>query len=288
MSLFNEGHNSMKIKRFNKRENKQYKEIYKMKTLSGKTTNSRVKYKINKKSKIKFSKVDSDLQDLDYEKALIYDKINCIKMYWGFLVDSQIILGTFWTDNYFDLYVIKLSFLVFTFQLSFFLNSLFYTNEYISDAYHNDGVLDFVSGLPKLIYSFIFTLIITDLLRMLSNKIKELIIISRNNRQFKNYEKIINNKLAKLRNKLIIYFILVFLFALIFLYYVMVFCVVYIFTKYWLLGSLESFALDFLVSLIICIFLSIFRYISIKAKSKYFYILTRIISIIFWNKIVIF
>ena len=175
MSLFNEGHNSMKIKRFNKRESKQYKEIYKMKTLSGKTTNSRVKYKINKKSKIKFSKVDSDLQDLDYEKALIYDKINCIKMYWGFLVDSQIILGTFWTDNYFDLYVIKLSFLVFTFQLSFFLNSLFYTNEYISDAYHYDGVLDFVSGLPKLIYSFIFTLIITDLLRMLSNKIKELI-----------------------------------------------------------------------------------------------------------------
>ena len=57
MSLFNEGHNPMKIKRFNKRENKQYKENYKMKTLSGKTTNSRVKYKINKKVKLNFLKL---------------------------------------------------------------------------------------------------------------------------------------------------------------------------------------------------------------------------------------
>ena len=43
----------------------------------------------------------------------------------------------------------------------------FYTDEYISDAYHNDGVLDFFSGLPKCIYSFIATLITTNLLRML-------------------------------------------------------------------------------------------------------------------------
>ena len=52
-------------------------------------------------------------------------------MCWGFLVDSQIILGTFCTDNHLDLFVIKLSFLVFTFQISFFLNALFYTDEYI-------------------------------------------------------------------------------------------------------------------------------------------------------------
>ena len=88
-------------------------------------------------------------------------------MYWGFLVDSQIILGTFCTEDNLDLFVIKLSFLVFTFQISFFLNALFYTDEYISDAYHNEGVLDFLSGLPKSIYSSVATLIITNLLRML-------------------------------------------------------------------------------------------------------------------------
>ena len=61
-----------------------------------------------------------DLQDMDYEEALLYDKIGYLKIYWGFLVDSQIILGSFCTDNNLDLFVIKLSFLIFTFQISFF------------------------------------------------------------------------------------------------------------------------------------------------------------------------
>ena len=37
----------------------------------------------------------------------------------------------------------------------------------------NDGILDFFSGLPKAIYSFIATLITTNLLKMLSNSQSE-------------------------------------------------------------------------------------------------------------------
>ena len=61
-----------------------------------------------------------DLQDMDYEEELLYDKRGYLKIYWGFLVDSQIILGSFCTDNNLDLFVIKSSFLIFTFQISFF------------------------------------------------------------------------------------------------------------------------------------------------------------------------
>ena len=120
-------------------------------------------------------------------------------MYWGYLVDTQIILSTFFIVNNLDLFVIKLSFLVSTFQISFFLNALFYTDEYISDAYHNDGVLDFFSGLPKSIYSFIATLIITNLLKMLSSSKDELMRVIRRNAKFDNYIKVIKIKLAKLR-----------------------------------------------------------------------------------------
>ena len=83
--------------------------------------------------------------------------------------------------------IIKLSFLLCTFQISFFLNAFFYTDEYISDAYHNDGVLDFASGLPKSIYSFIATLVTTNLLRMLSNSKSELMKLIRERRKNKNY-----------------------------------------------------------------------------------------------------
>ena len=216
---------------------------------------------------------------MDYEYAIIYDKRPYLRIYWAFLVDNQIILGTFCTENYLHLFIIKLSFFVFTFQISFFLNAFFYTDEYISDAYHNNGVLDFISGLPKTIYSFVATLIITNLLRMLSNSKEELKRIIRKKNQNKEYVYLIDNKLRKLKHKLYTYFSLVFLLGLFFLYYVTSFCSIYHYSqKYWFIGCLESFLMDFLKAIIICIFLAFFRYLSIKKHIKCFYILANIIS----------
>ena len=161
----------------------------------------------------------------------------------------------------------------------FFLNAFFYTDEYISNAYHNDGVLDFFSGLPKSIYSFFATLVTTNLLRMLSNSKNELRRIVIHKRNAQNYNYLINMKLRILRRKLIIYFILVFVLDLLFFYYVTAFCAVYRNSqKYWFLGCLQSFGMDSSVSIIICIFLALFRYIAIKKKVKCFYLLANIIS----------
>ena len=235
--------------------------------------------KINKGISAKLSQSYYDLQDLDYEEALIYDKRTYFVMYWDFLVDSQIILGTFCTDNHLDLFVIKLSFFICTFQISFFLNALFYTDDYISDAYHNDGVLDFFSGLPKSIYSFIATLITTNLLRMLSSSKSELIQVIKQKGKYNNYVNIVNIKLSKLQKKLIIYFILVYLLGTFFLYYVTLFCSVYRYSqKYWFFGCLESFGMDSLVGLISCVFLALCRYISIEKHLKCLYIFVNIIS----------
>ena len=240
---------------------------------------SLIKLKSNQNALLKLSKTNYELQDFDYEEAIIYDKRSYLKMYWGFLVETQVIFGTFCTNNNLDLFVIKLSFFVFTFQISFFLNALFYGDKYISEAYHNNGILNFFSGLPKSIYSFVATLITTDLLRMLSNSKSELMKIIKEKRYYKNYLYLINNKLDKLSSKLIIYFILVYIFGAFFLYYVTIFCIVYKNSqKYWFLGCLESFGMDSLVAIIICIFLALFRYISIKNRVKCFYTLANIIS----------
>ena len=164
------------------------------------------------------------------------------------------------------------------FQISFFLNALFYTDDYISDAYHNNGVLDFVSGLPKSIYSFLATLIITNLLKMLSNSKDEMKKLIKEKSKDKEYINLTNIKLKKLRNKLIIYFILVFLLGAFFLYYVSSFCAVYRYSqKYWFFGCLESFVMDSLVAFIICIIVAFFRFIAIKRKKKFFFVLSNII-----------
>ena len=255
------------------------KRVFKGKIKTNMETIAEVKNDKDKGNIIRLSNSDEDLQDLDFEEAIFLDKRSYLRMYLSFLVDSQIILGTFCTENYLNLFVIKLSFLVCNFEISFFLNALFYTDDYISDAYYNDGVLDFVSGLPKSIYSFVATLITTNLLKMLSNSKSELMTLIRENSREKKYSQLINLKLRKLRNKLIVYFILVFLLGICFLYYVSSFCAVYRYSQtYWFIGCLESFAMDSLVALVICIFLAFFRYISLRIKIKCFYILSNIIS----------
>ena len=114
---------------------------------------------------------------------------------------------------------------------------------------------------------------------MLSNSKVELKKIIREYSKDKRYLTLINAKLTKLRIKLVIYFILVFLLGFIFLYYVSSFCAVYQYSqKYWFYGCLESFGMDSAVSFIGCIFLALLRFISIKKRIKYFYALGNFIS----------
>ena len=106
---------------------------------------------------------------------------------------------------------------------------------------------------------------------MLSSSKNELVEVIQEKGKYNNYVNIINNKLSKLRKKLIIYFILIYLLGAFFLYYVVVFCAVYRHSqKYWFFGCLESFGMDSLVGLISCIFLALLRFISIKKRIKCF------------------
>ena len=103
--------------------------------------------------------------------------------------------------------------------------------------------------------------------------------IIRKNSTNKNYIDLMESKLKILRNKLIIYFIIVFSFELGFLYYVHAFCAVYTYSqKYWFFGCLESFAIDTSVAIVLCIIFAFLRYISIRRQIKYLYILSNIIS----------
>ena len=115
---------------------------------------------------------------------------------------------------------------------------------------------------------------ITSLLKMLSNNKSELARVIRNKRKDNNYIHFINNKLRKLQNKIIIYFILVFLLSLFSLYYISSFCAVYHNSqKYWFYGFLESFCLDSFSAIFLCIFIALFRYFAIKIKVKYLYVI---------------
>ena len=239
--------------------------------------NMRLKNKI-----INFAYTDEELQDMEFDEALHNDNRPFIRMYWSFLLEEHIILNTFFSPAYLDLRIIKLSFLTFYFEINFFLNAFFYTDDYISNAYHNDGVLDFVSSLPKTIYSFLVTLITSNLLRILSTHKKQFKHIIKEKLTKQEYLDAMNANLRILRNKLIIYYICIFIFGLFFLYYDSAFCAVYQSSQYyWLYGSLESLALDLVTPFIFCLILAGFRYYGLSKRSSFFYSLATFLMYIF-------
>ena len=99
--------NLNKINISNKKFKSKLRNIHDKKKISVKNKNNLIQKKINKEAIIKLSRTDYDLQDIDYEEAIIYDKRSYLRMFWGFLLDSQIILGTFCTENHLDLFVIN-------------------------------------------------------------------------------------------------------------------------------------------------------------------------------------
>ena len=56
--------------------------------------------------RIIISQREEEIQEMDFEEAMNQDDRTYLRIYWGFLVDSQIILGTFFTENYLDLFII--------------------------------------------------------------------------------------------------------------------------------------------------------------------------------------
>ena len=66
--------------------------------------------KENNINELKISQKDDELQEMDYEEAIDKDKRVYLRIFWSFLVDTQIILGTFCTENNLDLFVINFIF----------------------------------------------------------------------------------------------------------------------------------------------------------------------------------
>ena len=157
----------------------------------------------------------------------------------------------------------------FTFSMGLFFNALFYTDDYISDIYSNNGILDFFSSLPKSIYSFILSAIINFFLEKLSNSKNKLIVLLKNETNKKKFKKICDEIITNLKKKLIVFFIIIFLLLLFFLYYITCFCAVYHNNqKFWFYGSLESIGMEMIWPFFTSLLVASLRYYSLKHKCK--------------------
>ena len=288
------GSKSKKYKNKNKKTRKIYKQQETSKNKLNHTDNIKEKNDLNvkgkkKKIKDKVLNVDTEKTDenemfglyykylndeeknnIEYEKAVIYDKRSYFQYYFSLLKKKQLILFTFLPANDYNLIYVKIALFIVSFSLYFTINGFFFTDETMHDIYKDNGVFNILYQIPQILYSSIISSLINVLLKQLSLSEKNILEIKKleNDKNIQNNEKV--RKIQKyLKVKLILFFVFSFLLMAFFWYFISCFCAVYINTQSILIkDTLISFATSMIYPFGLCLLPGIFRIPSLKSESS--------------------
>ena len=158
------------------------------------------------------------------------------------------------------------------FLFNYFMNALLYSDDVVSQKYHNNGNLDFITSLSLSLISNIVTSIISYTITKLTNyhEFLQLLIKEVQNEQY--FLLFFKKIYTSLKIKIMIYFLFNLVLCLGITYYLLIFCIIYKKSQVsllsnFLLGEAESFIKSFAVALIVCIL----RVTSLKYKLKRLY-----------------
>ena len=220
-----------------------------------------------------------ELNDLEYEKAIIYDKRSFIKTYFDFLKREHLIIFTFFVCNDYNIAYIKYTRFIFLVVTDMAMNVFFFSDESMHKIFLNYGKYNFIQQIPQIVYTTIISNLLETILCYLSLTDKYIY-------QIKNLSKRLERDrvfkiLRCIEFKLIIFYILIFILFIFYWYLVSVFCAVYKNTQIiFLKDALSSFVLGSVLPFIIYLIPTTFRIISLKNqkhKLEYLFKLSNII-----------
>ena len=226
---------------------------------------------------------DYELNTLNYEVALKYDKRSFCEFYLSLSKVNHLFLFTFSRKNDYNSKIIKIFLFFFSFILLFSVNALFFSDSTMHQIYEDQGSYNFLYQIPQILYSSLISNIVNIIIKALSLSEKDIIGIKKE----KNISNIDNNSkimMEKLSNKFKLFFAISFLFLLFFWYYLACFCAVYKNTQIHLIkDTLISFGISLLYPFFIYIIPATFRIISLRNTKKNLQILytfSRIIQLL--------
>jgi len=223
--------------------------------------------KINKKSNLEELN-DEELNNLEYEIALILDKRTYFQYYYSLLKKKQLILFAFYPSNDYNLISVKISLLLLSFSLYFTINGFFFSDATMNKINEDKGEYNFLFQIPQILYSTLVSSVINMILKTLSLSEKQILMI----KSEKDYliSQMKSNKIKTcLKIKLISFFILSFILMIFFWYFISSFCAVYKNTQIILIeDTLVSFALSMIYPFGLNLLPGIFRIPALKAVKK--------------------
>ena len=225
-------------------------------------------------------KLDSfELNNLEYDEAIIWDKRSFIRIYWDILCREHKILFTFFFCNDYNLLNIKYARFIFLVSTDMAMNVFFFSDESMHKIFLNYGKYNFIQQIPQIVYTTIISQLMEIFLCYLSLTDKHIYAIKNLNQTFRAIK--LRGILKCIKIKLVSFFIFTFIILGCYWYIVSVFCAVYENTQIiFLKDCLSSFGLGLLYPFAIYIIPSLLRIIAIrnpKQKLKCIYKLSDII-----------
>ena len=211
---------------------------------------------------------DQEMNTLEYEKAIEFDKRSYFQYYFSLLKKKQLVLFTFFPANDYNIVPLKISLFIVSFSLYFTINAFFFGDNAMHRIYKEYGAYNILYRIPQILYSSIIPTIINILLKTLSLTEKDILKI----KQEKDYNIMIEQSKKVERCifiKFIIFFIISLLFMLFFWYYISCFCAVYNNTQIiFIKDTLISFGISMLYPFGINLIPGIFRILALRAQKK--------------------
>ena len=253
--------------------------------LSDKDMFSEQKFQINKSFNGLFPNINDNLDinineyletqydEMDYDESIRKDHRKFCECYAEKLRDNQIIINTFWSDEAIRPKSIKIIFLILQIDLYFFINGLFYDEEYISKIYHLEKDTFFTMAdrfFDNLIYAALAGIVINYIIEFFfieELKIKKILKMEKDNILILKYEMI---KIIKsIKTRYLLFIIISFIISLVSLVHIFCFNIVYYHTmKEWIGFSLIIILSIQIGSFLICFLQTALRFISFKFKSE--------------------
>ena len=213
-----------------------------------------------------------ELNEIPYTQAIRIDNRNIFKIFGTVFANKIEIISIFYYRDENVHLSLSLSIYLFSLLLDLTLNCFLYTDDVVSEKYHNNGELEFFTSLSLSFMSNIFSSIIVYIIAKLTQFSEFLDLIKNDVLEKGHYLMNIIRFKRITKLKMISFFFIQIAFIVFMVYYLTIFCIVYHKTQAsilvnYLYGVLESLAISLGISIII----SIFRILALKYKSRYFY-----------------
>ena len=211
---------------------------------------------------------DYELNSLSYKNALKIDKRTFCQYYISLLKVKHPIIFSFCPINDFNSIIVKISMFILAFSIYYGINGLFFNEEMIHKIYEEWGVYNFILLLPSILYSFIIS-------HTLCNVIKYIFLTERNILVIKSQKTLIKaqNKEEEVTKRIIIkniaYFVIGVILIIFFWFKLSTFGAVYQNTQILLFeNTLICFGFSFIYPFFINLITAIIRIYSLRSKSK--------------------